>query len=106
MDMQSRYFKENDNEMKEACAILSSALIAPIKQILENASMSYDDFVEKIDNVRRRNYGYDVKKKRFGNMFTMGIIDPFKVTKNALQNAISVSITILTTNCVISNKRA
>jgi chaperonin GroEL len=106
MDMQTRYFKEKDNEMKEACAILSAALTSPIKQILANASMSYDEFVEKIDNVRRRNYGYDVKKKRFGNMFTMGIIDPFKVTKNALQNAISVSITILTTNCVISNKRA
>lgn len=106
LDMQSRYFKEKDNEMKDACAILSAALISPIKQILNNASMSYDSFVERMDKVRRRNYGYDVKKKRFGNMFTMGIIDPFKVTKNALQNAISVSITVLTTNCVISNKRA
>jgi chaperonin GroEL len=68
--------------------------------------MDYDEFVERLDKVRRRNYGYDVKKKRFGNMFSLGIIDPLKVTKNALQNAISVSITILTTNCVISNKRA
>ena len=92
--------------MKEACAILAASLTSPVKQILTNASMSYDDFVEKMDSVRRRNYGYDVKKKRFGNMFTMGIIDPYKVTKNAIQNAISVSITILTTNCVISNKRA
>ena len=106
MDVQSRYFKEKDKEKKEACLILSKALIAPIKHILGNASMEYDDFVEKIDTVRRRNYGYDVKKKRFGNMFTLGIIDPLKVTRNALQNAISVSITILTTNCVISNKRA
>ena len=106
MEMQSRYFKEEDVETKEACLILSSALISPIKQILENASMSYDDFVEKIDTVRRRNSGYDVKNKKFGNMFTMGIIDPFKVTKNAIQNAVSVSMTILTTNCVISNRRA
>lgn len=106
MDVQSRYFKEKDKEAKEACLILAKALIAPIKQILGNASMSYDEFVEKIDTVRRRNYGYDVKKKRFGNMFNLGIIDPLKVTRNAVQNAISVSITILTTNCVISNKRA
>lgn len=106
MDMQTRYFKEKDPETKEACLILSSALTSPIKQILANASMSYDTFVEKIDTVRRRNYGYDVKNKRFGNMFSMGIIDPFKVTKNAIQNAVSVSITILTTNCVISNRRA
>lgn len=106
MDIQTRYFKEKEDEMKYACAILSAALISPVKQILANASISYDSFLEKMDNVRRRNYGYDVKGKRFGNMFSMGIIDPFKVTKNALQNAISVSMTILTTNCVISNKRA
>lgn len=106
MDVQSRYFKEKDKEMKEACLILAKALVAPIQQILSNASMEYDEFVEKIDSVRRRNYGYDVKKKRFGNMFSLGIIDPLKVTRNAVQNAISVSITILTTNCVISNKRA
>jgi len=85
---------------------LAHALTQPIQQILGNASMDYDEFVERLDKVRRRNYGYDVKKKRFGNMFSLGIIDPLKVTKNALQNAISVSITILTTNCVISNKRA
>ena len=77
-----------------------------LQQILKNASMDYNEFVERLDKVRRRNYGFDVKKKRFGNMFSLGIIDPLKVTKNALQNAISVSITILTTNCVISNKRA
>jgi len=106
MDIQSRYFKEKDKEVKEACLILASAFVAPIRQILENSSIDYDSFVEKIDSVRRRNYGYDVKKKRFGNMFAMGIIDPLKVTRNAIQNAISVSITILTTNCVISNKRA
>jgi chaperonin GroEL len=106
MELDSKYFKSNDKELKAACLILRYALSAPISQILENASMSFDSFVEKLDKVRRRNYGYDVKKKRFGNMFTMGIIDPLKVTKNAIQNAISVSITILTTNCVISNKRA
>jgi len=92
--------------MRAACLILSHAFAQPINQILKNASMSYDAFVEKIDKVRRRNYGYDVKSKRFGDMFSMGIIDPFKVTKNAVMNAVSVAITIITTNCVISNKRA
>ena len=106
MDIQSQYFKEKDKERKEACLILSRALITPVQQILDNASMSYDSFIETMDKVRRRNYGYDVKRKRFGNMFTLGIIDPLKVTRNAVQNAISVSVTILTTNCVISNKRA
>ena len=48
----------------------------------------------------------DVKTGRFGNMFDMGIIDPLKVTKNAVMNSVSVAITVLTTNCVVSNKRA
>ena len=52
------------------------------------------------------NYGYDVKnRKKWGNMFQMGIVDPFKVTKNAVLNSASVASTILTTSCVISNKR-
>ena len=51
-----------------------------------------------------KDYGYDVKRKKYGNMFKMGIIDPFKVTKNAVLNAASVAGIILTTSCVISNK--
>jgi chaperonin GroEL len=54
----------------------------------------------------RHTTGYDVKKNRTGNMYSFGIIDPLKVTKNALRNAVSVATTILQTNCVISNKRA
>ena len=46
-----------------------------------------------------------MKRKKYGNMFKMGIIDPFKVTKNAVLNAASVAGIILTTSCVISNKR-
>ena len=42
MDIQSKYFKEKDKERKEACLILSRALITPVQQILDNASMSYD----------------------------------------------------------------
>lgn len=49
------------------------------------------------------NYGYDVKNNKFGDMYMMGILDPVKVTKIALQNAASVAGTLLTTSCVITN---
>lgn len=52
-----------------------------------------------------KDYGYDVRRQKFGNMFRIGIIDPFKVTKNAILNSASVAGIILTTSCVISNKR-
>lgn len=102
----SIHTKAKNKERKAAAYIMAVALRAPLIQILENASYSLDDFETKLDKVRRQGYGLDVRKLRFGNMFDMGIIDPLKVTKNAISNATSVAITILTTNCVVSNKRA
>ena len=49
--------------------------------------------------------GYDVKNEVYGNMMKMGIIDPTKVTKNALLNAVSVATTIMSTNAIITNIR-
>jgi len=50
-------------------------------------------------------YGYDVKNLVSGDMYKMGIIDPVKVTKNALLNAVSVATTILSTNAIITLAR-
>jgi chaperonin GroEL len=47
-----------------------------------------------------------VKNEVMGDMFKMGIIDPLKVTKNALINAVSVATTILSTNAIVTNQRA
>ena len=49
--------------------------------------------------------GFDVKNGVYGDMYKMGIIDPMKVTKTALQNAVSVAITILSTNAIITMAR-
>ena len=53
-----------------------------------------------------KNYGFDVKKEVYGDMYKMGIIDPLKVTKHAFINAVSVATTILSTNAIVTNKRA
>jgi chaperonin GroEL len=87
--------------------ILYGALCAPIEQILTNAGedvKSIRDLVCSCADVPE-NYGYDVKNKEFGDMYKMGIIDPAKVTKNALKNAVSVATTILSTNAIITMKR-
>ena len=55
--------------------------------------------------VRKRNYGFDVKNEKFGDLFALGVIDPLKVTKNALVNASSVATTILSTNAIITHAR-
>jgi chaperonin GroEL len=46
-----------------------------------------------------------VKERKWGDMYRMGIIDPLKVTKSALENAVSVAVTILSTNAIITMAR-
>jgi len=89
-------------EDKAAIMILNESLKVPNAQILENAGLEtkgiMEDFVIP-------SYGFDVKNLVSGDMYKMGIIDPVKVTKNALLNAVSVSTTILSTNAIITLAR-
>ena len=50
--------------------------------------------------------GYNLKTGEYGNMIDMGVIDPTRVTKSALQNAVSVAVTILSTQAIITLARA
>ncbi len=50
--------------------------------------------------------GYNVKTGEFGDLIKMGIVDPLKVTRSALQNAVSVASTILSTNAIITMGRS
>lgn len=90
----------------DANEVLFNALISPLQQILTNAG---EDVTIIRDNISishaKHNDGYDVKNKEYGDMYKMGIIDPAKVTKNALRNAVSVATTILSTNAIITMKR-
>lgn len=91
--------RSNDPSYKVGWQIMVDALPQVWHRITENAG-------EKMSGEEiQTNYGYDVKNRKWGNMFQMGIVDPFKVTKNAVLNSASVASTILTTSCVISNKR-
>ena len=91
-----------ENSKKIAYAILGQALTAPINQILRNAGLQYDDIYKDIINPA---HGYDVKNELYGDLLDMGVIDPMKVTKHALQNAVSVATTILSTNAIITMAR-
>ena len=96
----------SDSE-RAAAAILSQSLASPLKQILTNAGVRFEDIYEKgMPLVTREGYGFDVKKRLYGDMIEMGIIDPMKVTKVALQNAVSVAATILSTNAIVTMARS
>jgi chaperonin GroEL len=91
---------------KTAYAVLADALRAPLFQILDNAGLEeLEIYPEKENHIFSEGRGYDVKKGVYGDMIKMGIIDPMKVTRSALQNAVSVAITILSTNAIVTMAR-
>jgi len=103
--MSDKYLNENNKSKKIAYAILSDALRAPLVQILTNAGLS-EQKIYPPENIVVGITGYDVKNGCYGDMIKMGVIDPMKVTKTALQNAVSVAITILSTNAIVTMARS
>lgn len=81
--------------------ILARALESPIRQIVANAGDSPDVVVNKILE-GSDNYGYNAATGEYGDMMQMGIIDPVKVTKTALQNAASIAGLLITSDCSIT----
>ena len=93
-----------EHNSRVALEIILEALESPLKQILINAGFDYVEILETLYDMKD-NEGYDVKNEVYGDMYKMGVIDPLKVTKNALINAVSVATTILSTNAIITHKR-
>ena len=82
--------------------ILLNAIEKPCIQILLNAGIDkYHDILDKLTNKNEDNTGYNIKTESFVDMIKEGIIDPTKVTRTALENAVSVAGTMLITECTI-----
>jgi len=82
--------------------ILREAIEEPIRKLAENCGEDGGYILNKIKE-GKDDYGYNAVTGEFGSMIEMGIIDPVKVTKNALTNAVSVSMMILTTDVLITD---
>ncbi|KAA3623185.1 MAG: chaperonin GroEL [Flavobacterium sp.] len=94
--------KLTTNTMDEATGIqiVSKAIEAPLRTIVENAGGEGSVVVNKVLE-GKKNYGYDAKNDVYVDMLKEGIIDPKKVTRVALENAASVAGMILTTECAL-----
>jgi len=89
--------------------ILYEALSAPAIGIISNSTPNWSEVYQDLlwgngttDNLET--YGYDVVKAKFGNMIKLGVIDPVKVVRLALENAVSVASMILTTDALVTDK--
>ena len=87
---------------KTGALIIKKSLEAPLRQIVENAGMDGSVIVEKVKN-SAKDEGYDAYNDEFVNMFEKGIVEPTKVTRSALQNAVSVAGMILTTEAAVAD---
>ena len=92
---------EVDNEDQQAGVdVLKKAILEPIRQMAKNAGLSPDLIVSEVE-ISEGSIGYDFANDKITDMFEAGILDPKKVTKSALQNAVSASGTLITTNHAI-----
>tara|TARA_R110000824_G_scaffold2998_5_gene13769 strand:- start:912 stop:2522 length:1611 start_codon:yes stop_codon:yes gene_type:complete len=99
--------KEEDSLSKcDALIILEEALESPICQILSNAGKDFADVYKDILDGDKITNVYNVKTGKYGDAFKMGVIDPLKVTRSALQNAVSVAVTILSTDAIVTMARS
>lgn len=83
--------------------VVKRALRAPLRQIAENAGFDAGVVANAVEKNKDENYGFDAAKGEYVNMFEAGIIDPVKVARIALQNAVSVASLLLTTEATVSD---
>jgi len=92
-----------EEDQKVGFEIVRRALKEPIRQIASNAGLSADVVIENISN-KDNLIGLDARNGTYVSMLESGIIDPAKVTRSALQNAVSIAVLVLTTETLIVDK--
>ncbi|MDH5387146.1 MAG: chaperonin GroEL [Gammaproteobacteria bacterium] len=94
--------KGENHDQDIGIAIARRAMEDPLRQIVENAG---DEASVVLSNVAAKtgNYGYNAASGEYGDMVKMGILDPTRVTRSALQNAASVAGLLITTECMIAD---
>jgi chaperonin GroEL len=83
--------------------IVLRALEEPLRRIVTNAADEASVVLHKVDESAQRSFGYNAATRTYGDMFEMGVIDPAKVTRLALQNAASIASLVLSTDCMVAN---
>ena len=83
--------------------IVARALEEPLRRIVANAGEEASIVLARVDQSGERSFGYNAASGEYGDMLEMGVIDPAKVTRLALQNAGSIASLVLTVDCLIAN---
>ena len=96
--------KFDNADQKTGAAIIRRAIEEPLRQIVQNAGLEGSVVVNKVKE-GKDSFGYNAKTDTYEDLIKAGVIDPAKVTRTALKNASSIASMILTTDCVITEKK-
>ncbi len=102
IDTVAKLLKTTNGDEKTGVQIVMKALEEPVKQIAVNAGLEGAVIVDKVKSAKV-GIGYDVLSEKCLGMISVGIVDPAKVTRSALQNAASVAAVLLTTEAVVAD---
>src|SRR6266851_1167247 len=97
--------KGADDDEKTGIEIIRRSLEEPIRMIAQNAGAEGAIVVGKVKESAKLTYGYNAQTDEYEDLVAAGVIDPTKVTRTALQNAASIAGLLLTTECVIVEKK-
>ncbi|HSJ31870.1 MAG TPA: chaperonin GroEL [Longimicrobiales bacterium] len=100
-----RDFQTGDADEQIGVGIVVRALEEPIRQIAENAGSEGSIVVDKVRNNSSASFGFNARTEKYEDLVEAGVIDPTKVTRTALQNAASIASLLLTTECVVVEKK-
>ena len=84
--------------------VVLEAVRKPFDKIVENAGLTSDTVFAEVTKKKKAFYGLNVKNGEYGDLMKLGVIDPVKVTKTALLNAVSVAGILLTTGAAVFEK--
>ncbi|TAF75848.1 MAG: chaperonin GroEL [Bacteroidetes bacterium] len=96
--------KTHNEDEKTGVQIIRTAIEAPLRTIVSNSGLEASVIVNKVKE-GKDDFGYNAREDRYENLIKIGVLDPAKVTRLALENAASVSGLLLTTECVIAEEK-
>ena len=94
--------ESSTGDQRTAVRLLRTALESPLRQIAFNAGQEGSVVIGKIRKESDDRHGYDAKLDRYGDLLEYGIVDPVKVTRSALENAVSIAGMVLTTESLVA----
>jgi chaperonin GroEL len=100
-----RDFDVEDADEQIGVNIVRRALEEPLRQIAENAGAEGSIVVDRVRNDKNQSFGYNAQTDKYEDLVEAGVIDPTKVARTALQNAASIASLLLTTECVVVERK-